>query len=263
MHAHIIDLRFPFASGPGYRPRADEAGSAADFAAVTEAAGIGRALLVQPSGYGTDNAAMLDAIAQSGGRWRGIAVVAPDVAESELDRLESGGVVGVRLNLVNSDALFGGPDGLRRLVRRVDVRGWLVQVQCPASQLPGILPALPSDRLVLDHFGYPDPAAGTEDPGFQSVLRLGQESRAFVKFSGAFRLSRAPFPWPDMAPLAAALLDAFGPERIVWGSDWPFVGTASPPSYAETLAALDTWVSDPAARRIVLAETPGRLLSGT
>src|SRR5215510_490246 len=101
-HAHLIDpKRFAFVDGAGYRPQAHETGTREAFAGVLDAHGVAHALLVQPSCYGTDNAAMLDGIARSRGRFKGIAVVAADDREPELAALAVAGVVGVRFNLVN------------------------------------------------------------------------------------------------------------------------------------------------------------------
>src|SRR5215470_1556602 len=103
-HAHVIDpQRFAFADGAGYRPQPHETGTREAFGAVLDAHGVTHALLVQPSCYGTDNAAMLDAMARSGGRFKGIAVVAPDIGERQLSALADRGVVGLRFNLVNYD----------------------------------------------------------------------------------------------------------------------------------------------------------------
>jgi predicted TIM-barrel fold metal-dependent hydrolase len=67
-HAHIIDpAQFPYTDGPGYKPRPDEVGDRRAFGETLATHGVTHALLVQPSCYGTDNAAMLDAMRASGG----------------------------------------------------------------------------------------------------------------------------------------------------------------------------------------------------
>ena len=73
-HVHVFDPnRFPYPDGPGYRPLPHESGTADDLAQILADGGLTHAVIVQPSGYGTDNAAVLDAIARSGGRHRGVA----------------------------------------------------------------------------------------------------------------------------------------------------------------------------------------------
>ncbi|MBV9522637.1 MAG: amidohydrolase family protein, partial [Alphaproteobacteria bacterium] len=137
-HAHIIDpARFPFSAGPGYKPRADETGTGEDFCAVLDAHGVAHALLVQPSGYGYDNSAMLDALARNPGRFKAIAVVDPQTPERDLEALAVRGAVGVRFNLVSYR-----PDALEmpeaeRFLARLKALGWFAQVFADDSQWLG------------------------------------------------------------------------------------------------------------------------------
>src|SRR6266540_2053339 len=99
-HTHVFDLRrFPYAADTFYRPAGQEIGTPAQLLRVMDAHGVRHALLVEPnSGYGEDNRCMLDAIARSGGRFKGVAVVRNDVTRSELAQLKSASVVGVAYN---------------------------------------------------------------------------------------------------------------------------------------------------------------------
>lgn len=110
----------------------------------------------------------------------------------------------------------------------------------------------------MDHCGCPDPQRGLEQPGFQAVLELGRSGQAAVKLSGPFRYSHQPWPHADCAPFVAALVEAFGLDACVWGSDWPFVRTGRRIDYGPTRALLDHWLPDPADRRRVLWDTPAR-----
>ena len=109
------------------------------------------------------------------------------------------------------------------------------------------------------HWGLPDPAAGTAQPGFRDLLGLADCRHVAVKLSGPFRFSRSGLPYADADAFAAAVLAAFGPERCVWGSDWPFVRMDHRVDYGPCRAALDRWLPDPAAQRQVLWDTPRRL----
>jgi len=261
-HVHVLEPdRFPYVEGAGYRPRPDEVGTLAALDAVLHAHGVGGALVVQPSGYGIDNACLLDAIGRSGGRFRGIAVIDWATPDRELGELERRGVVGVRLNLPRSGADLLARSGSRHFLARVAARGWLVQVYATADMWAGIEPVLRESRarVVVDHMGEPDPSRGLDHPGFQAVLRLGREAGAVVKLSAPYRVSRRPFPHEDVAPFVSALLDAFGPDRCVWGSDWPFLATPQAVDYRRMLEWLGTWVPDGAARDRVLRENPARL----
>jgi predicted TIM-barrel fold metal-dependent hydrolase len=109
-HAHIVDpARFPFVAGPGYKPRAEETGTREAYGATLDGLGAPHALLVQPSGYGLDNAAML-------GRFKAIAIVSPGASDRTLETLAEAGVVGVRFNLPSYDPqALGQPTAAIRL----------------------------------------------------------------------------------------------------------------------------------------------------
>ncbi len=259
-HAHIIDpARFPFADGPGYRPKPDEHGPREAYNAVLDRHGVTHALLVQPSAYGFDNSAMLDAIADRPGRFKGIAVIAADTTDAEMEKLTAAGVVGVRFNLVSYQ-----PDALSipdapRLLARLRERNWFAQIYAHDAQWPELAPLLRASgvAVLIDHFGVRDLSSGPGQPGFQAVLALGRDGSAVVKLSAPFRASTQG--GDDLAPYAEALLAAFGLDRCVWGSDWPFLDIPGKPVYADALAALQRWIPDAAGRDCVLYHTPARL----
>jgi len=139
-HAHIIDpARFPFADGPGYKPLAHEVGTAEAFCAVLDPHQVAHAVLVQPSGYGYDNRAVLDAMARHSGRFKAIAVLDPQTPEKELAALATLGVVGVRFNLLSyrSDGLAG--TTAERFLARLAELGWFAQVFADDAQWQVIL----------------------------------------------------------------------------------------------------------------------------
>lgn len=262
-HLHVLDpVRFPYDPAAPYIPAPHETAPAAALAAVLAAHGVTHALLVGPtSGYGRDNRCLLDALAQGGGRWRGIALAAPEATEAELSALAEAGVVGLRLDLAAHGP--GLAEQCRRagLFERMRARGWVIQVQADAHQIPDALSALRGARLplVFDHCGRPDPARGTDQPGFTQLLELGREGAAWVKISGAFRWGGGAWPHSAAEPFVAAILDAFTPARCVWGSDWPFLRAGARMDYGPELALLARWVPDAAACRAIQWETPARL----
>ncbi len=261
-HVHVFEpARFPYPDGPGYRPAPHESGTFDDLERVMADGGITHAVIVQPSGYGTDNAAVLDAIARSGGRHRGIAVVDPGIAEEALDSLTEGGIVGARVDL---PALI--PEGsvspeVRLFFGRLASRGWLLQVQCPPAALADRIPVLRDSGLpvVIDHLACADAGLGLDQPGLAEVLAFGRTGQATIKLSAPFRFSREAYPHGDVDRIVAALLDAFTPERAIWASDWPFIKLEKRPAYADVLALIDRWLPDPADRHTVLWETPATL----
>lgn len=261
-HAHIIAPHaFAYTNGPGYKPGPDETGKCEQFLDTLDAHAMSHALLVQPSCYGYDNACMLDAIARTRGRFKGIAVVAPQASEKEWERLKEHGVVGVRLNLMRTDAeALSRPDSSRFLAR-VKALDWFLQIYATGQFWCGIQRILLQSgvRLVIDHFGEPDPSQGLDQPGFQSVLALARESDAIVKLSAPYRTSAQPFPHPDADPYIAAVVDVCGLDRCVWGSDWPFINTTQEVEYGSLLHLLARWLPDPADRQRVLWHNPARL----
>lgn len=260
-HAHIIDpARFAFADRGGYRPRLDERGPREEFATVLDAHGMRHALLVQPSCYGTDNRAILDAIQWLPGRFKAIAVLDPGTPELELEALGGRGVVGVRFNLpFDPDVLFR-PTAAPFLAR-VKSLGWYVQVHGYDAHWVAAAPLLRRSgvNILIDHMGLQGVDGGIGQKGFEAVLELGREAGAVVKLSAPYRSSKRPPHYDDLDPFVAAILRAFGVERCVWGSDWPFLDTTRPPGYAEVLAPLARWLADARDRRTVLWGNPVRL----
>ena len=263
-HAHVIAPdTFPYADGPGYKPRPDETGDFDAYQRVLASHGISHALLVQPSCYGYDNACMLDAMGRSQGRCKGIAVVAPQATEKEMRWLNEKGVVGIRLNLMRSDPeALTRPDA-GRFLARVTERGWFTQIYATGELWCGVERILRRSRarIIIDHFGQPDPSRGVGQAEFQAVLALGRETDATVKLSAAFRASNQPYPHADVDPFVAAIVDAFGLDRCVWGSDWPFINTARQVEYGNLLTCLARWLPNPGDRDRVLWQNPARLFA--
>jgi len=261
-HAHIIDpQRFPYADGPGYRPLPYETGTREAFGAVLDANGVKHVLLVQPSAYGIDNRAMLDAMTRASRRYKAIAVVAPDITDAALSALGALGVVGVRFNLVSYDRDALAKAAAAGLLDRLKTAEMFAQIYAHDEQWPALATMLTRHgvKVLVDHFGVRDIGAGTTAPGFQAVLELGRQGNAAVKLSAPFRLATPPQGYAGLDPFAEALLAAFGVERCVWGSDWPFLGVENRIDYAGLPATLERWLPDPADRRRVLWANPVRL----
>jgi predicted TIM-barrel fold metal-dependent hydrolase len=261
-HAHIIDsARFPYVDGAGYRPRAHEQGTSGSYAEVLRNHGVTHAVLVQPSCYAFDNRAMLDAMARSEGRWKGIAVVPDNVDETTLGHLSRRGVVGARLNLGTFDPGFFERPAARTWLARMRDRGWLVQVYARSVDWPRIAPGLLDSGVivVIDHLGHPDLREPIEQPGFQAVLELGRRGLAYVKLAAPYRLSQVDPPHGDLMPFVRAAIESFGLDRCVFGSDWPFLNTSPKPTYAEQLAWLTDAVPQAPDRHRILVANPVRL----
>ena len=261
-HAHIIDpARFPFTGKKGYRPRPGEHGTREEFCAVLDRHGVSNGVLVQLSGYGSDNSANLDAMKAYPGRFKAIAVIDPDASDRTLERLAAAGVVGVRFNLVSYDLAGLSGSGAPRLLQRLKSLGWFAQIYADDAQWPDAAAVLKASgiRVLVDHFGVRDIAVGTRHAGFQAVLALGREGNATVKLSSLFRVSRMLEGFDDLDPFVDELLRAFGVDHCIWGSDWPFINVPRRPSYGDLLTPLSRWFPDSGDRARVLARNPRHL----
>ena len=273
-HMHVLGPfdRYPLAAERAYNvpPAPLEA-----HEAMKRQVGLERTVLVQASGHGFDNRAMLAALARLGPRGRAVAVVEPRTPAGELETMHRVGVRGARLNLVTLGSRHGGAHvqlvgDFERLLAPL---GWHLQVFADAATLLSLEPALArcSLNVVIDHMGLPDAAAGIGQPGFQAVLRLLAGKHVWVKLAGADRITRTSGRRRDAIPFIRALVDA-APERLVWGSDWPHIGFHSGRQVEGDAVlihrALDAGglldllieaVPEGASRRAILAGNPARL----
>jgi predicted TIM-barrel fold metal-dependent hydrolase len=261
-HAHVFcGGDYPFSPDTVYKPHPSQAGTPAKFRAVLDAHGLTHGLLVGAGPYGSDNRCMLDAIADSGGRFKGIALVKSDVSESELAALGGQGVVGVRINLMNHGMKPLVEPGADRLLARLKEMKWFVQIHCQKDELAEAAPILLKSgvRVVVDHFGRPDVRRGISQLGFQALLEFGRNGNAVIKLSGPFRSSVAGYPYRDVDPYVDAAIEAYKLENCIWGSDWPFVRMSERMDYGPAFACLSRWLPDPKDRQKVLWENPRRL----
>lgn len=257
-HAHVFRRDLPLT--PGYRHAPQHDAELPEFLAILDAHGVTHAVLTAPSFFGTDNSFLLAALRAAPDRLRGTVIVGDRVTQDELASMHRDGVVGVRFNMLRRDDL---PDlrsaPWRRVLGAMAEMGWHVEIYVEGPKLPTLLtPALETGvKVVVDHFGSPDPAQGLACPGFRALLAAVREGRAWVKLSAPYRLGGA-----DPRPYAHALLEA-GPQQLVWASDWPWTQNSAGMTYARCLRWLEEWVPDAAARARILGETPRALFRFT
>ena len=227
VHAHVCGPReqFPLVANRLYNP---PQAPLADYLHMLDTLGIERGVLVQPSVYGTDNRAMLEALALAPERLRAIAVLPFDVSADAISRLHALGVRGVRCNIVDlKDGKGMLPlDGLRTLAGTIARYGWHIEFLMHVNEFPDLdrqLGAMPVP-LVFGHLGYVPTQLGNT-AGFEALLRLAKAKRAWIKLTAPYRLTPEAFPYPSTFPAAQRLLDEV-PDRLMWGSDWPVVNLA-------------------------------------
>ena len=251
-HAHVIGT--DFTARRSYTP---PPAPATEYLRMLDATGMTYGVLIQVSVHGADNTLMLDVLRAHRERLRGVAVVAPDVADVELARLAAAGVVGLRLN-----TLSGGGFGFDRIDRYEAIcaeMGWHLQLLTNTRRLQEVAPRIArlGVPVVVDHLGDVDVTAGTGQPDWKRLVGLVRDG-IWMKLSGAFRLSAAAG-YADTVPFARELVGA-APDRCVWGSDWPQVGFfGRMPNVGELLDVLADWVPDRATRDAVLTGNAHRL----
>jgi predicted TIM-barrel fold metal-dependent hydrolase len=258
-HAHVFVRGLPLAAQRRHAPEYDA--TLDTYASYLQPNGLSHAVLVQPSFLGTDNRFFVDVMTRFPWRYRGVAVVEPSVGDPELDVLAQAAVVGIRLNLIGLPIPDLSRPEWRSLLAHVNALGWHVEVHREAADLPAVVGALLKHRctVVVDHFGRPSPELGADDPGFRYLPSVASTGRVWVKLSAAYRNVRDGDGAELGARLAAPLIAAFTPERLVWGSDWPHTQHRHYVDYDATRVALNDWVPDPAQRETILTRSPQTL----
>lgn len=258
MHIYGPEKLYPPAPDAPFPPVAG--GDIAAYLKARDVLGLSRAVVVQPSVYGFDNTATLDAMAVMGEDARGVAVVPPDVGDAELDRLTRLGIRGIRFFMIGGGAL--GWDDLDRLAARVAEHGWHVQMQMDGRLLherEAQLARLPG-TLVIDHNGKFLEPVETDHPGFRALLRLIEAGRTFVKTSGVYETSRDGAPdYGDVGRLARALIAA-APERCLFATNWPHPSKpGNPPDDAALIDLFRAWCGGDSVATRIMAENPAGL----
>ena len=230
-----------------------------DYLSMHDTVGFARGVIVQSGVHGTNNSVIVDAIAQSNGRLRGIALLREGVTDAELDALDKAGVRGFRANLVAKIGMQFG--SAKKLAARVARLGWHAQFLLDIENFPDfdrIAAEFPCE-MMIDHMGRPDPAKGVNAPGFQALIRALKSGRAWSKLSAPYRTSRQPIPYADLTPFAQALVAA-APDRLVFGTDWPHVMMEGEmPNTGTLVEQLALWVPDADTRQKILVDNPARL----
>ncbi len=256
-HCHVFGPggRFPYAPGRRYTP---EDAPKEMLRALHDHLGVARAVIVQASCHGSDNAAMLDCIASDPARYRGVAIVDDSFTDQDFDRLDAGGVRGVRFNFVKH--LGGAPDmGLfARAIDRIKGRGWHVVLHLDA---PSIIPLSDTMRrlplpFVIDHMGRVPGKDGVDQPPLKALLDLAKLENCWIKVCGAERISLPPY--AEAVPIAQAIVAA-APARVLWGTDFPHPNATHAADEADLVDLVPRYAPDAATQKSLLVDNPARL----
>lgn len=230
-----------------------------EYLKMLDVLGIARGVLVQPSVYGTDNRAMLEALVAHPARLRGVAVVPFDVTLEEVHKLHASGIRGVRCNIVDLQTGKGQlpMDGLKLLVSKIKTLGWHIEFLMHVNEFPDLdsqLQDLDVD-LVFGHLGYVPTQTGASK-GFEALLRMAKNDKAWIKLTAPYRLTLEAMPYGSVHPVAQRLI-AEVPQRLIWGSDWPHVFIKSAmPNDGDLYNLLWDWVRDESLLHKILVDNP-------
>ncbi|UUQ66822.1 amidohydrolase family protein [Pseudomonas fuscovaginae UPB0736] len=259
-HAHVFERGLGLAAVRRYAPDYDA--TLADYLTRLEENGLSHGVLVQPSFLGTDNSYLLAALQQAPQRLRGVVVVERDIAFDALQRMDALGVAGVRLNLMSQPLPDFAESTWQRFFQDLRQLDWHVELHLPLEDLPGLVQPLLAMgcKVVVDHFGRPDARLGAEQPAFARLLELGESGRLWIKVSGIYRLGGAPEQNLHFAEKALSLmLQSLGPDRLLWGSDWPHTQHEQEVSFASEFERLRRLACAPPLRQHLLCDTAAQL----
>ena len=245
-HAHVFTADMPLRDKPRHAPTYDF--TVEDYLKVLDAHRVGFAVLAAASPWLDYNDYLIDCV-KAHPRLRGTVILEPTVERYVMQAMDRDGIVGVRLHMIGLDSM---PDittfEYRRTFRRIADLGWHIHLHADGASLPDLLPLLEKTgaTLVIDHLGRPDPEGGINSDGFKAMVRSVEKGNTWVKASGSHRLGAE-----KSASYLNELIRLTGPDKLVWGSDCPFVGGESA-TYQSTIDWFLDAVIDPAARAKIL-----------
>lgn len=231
-----------------------------DYVRMLGVLGAQRAVLVQPSVYGSDNALIADALRSGRFPMRAVAVVDPDIGDAELHAMQRLGFRGVRVNTASATP------GLQlhhvpALIERIRPLGWHLQFFVDFERQPDLAEHLArlDIPIVIDHFGKVRASGGADSPAARAFLQLLAQPHCWAKLMGPYFVS-LDFPQHrDVDALAHAMV-ATAPDRLVWGTDWPHPSARGQmPNDGDLVDLLARWVPDEVTRHRILVDNPARL----
>jgi len=260
-HCHVFgpgDV-FPYAPTRTYTP---PDAPKEHLASLHGKLGIDRAVIVQASCHGTDNAAMLDAIASSDGHYLGVCNASDTFTGADFVKLHEAGIRGVRFNFVKH--LGGAPDleKMWKIVRNVEDLPWHVELHFDAKDLvefEHVIDEIPLP-VVIDHMGRVPVADGVGQAPFQALLaKFADHDSLWVRIPGSERISESGPPFTDAVPFAAALIEVAA-DRVLWGTDWPHPNISRfMPNDGDLVDLIPVMMPDDKTRQLVLVDNPQRL----
>jgi predicted TIM-barrel fold metal-dependent hydrolase len=259
-HAHVFSRDLQLTSARRYTPDYDA--TLALYLANLARHGLSHGVLVQPSFLGTDNSYLLAALAQAPEQLRGVVVVARDISRAELQAMATQGVTGIRLNLMGKPLPDFTEPEWQVLFGHIAELDWHIELHRQVEDLPQLVRALLpfGCKIVVDHFGRPDARLGVNQPGFIELLDLGTTGQLWMKVSAIYRLAGDARQNLEFACSVLPLLEqSLGPQRLVWGSDWPHTQHERDVGYGAVMEQLRALGCSESLRQAMLVDSPAQL----
>lgn len=213
-------------------------------------AGVGGALIVQPSNFMYDHSYVLSVMNGFGHRFKGMALMNPTLETSQgisyLKDRKSEGFVGVRFNpLLWPDGECMSDQKGTALYATAGELGMPVGFMCfkglplHFSDIVKLLKSSPSTKAVIDHWGFFVQDTKVDDDSWEQLLSLASYPQVYIKISALFRNTLKEWPYEDLDERLLELKTAFGAERLMWGTDYPYVQQQC--GYQRALSAFSEW----------------------
>jgi predicted TIM-barrel fold metal-dependent hydrolase len=225
--------------------------------------GIERGVIVQPTAYGTDHSALIDALSTAGNGYRGCGRVDGSVNDDQLAEMHAAGIRGARFNFhPKLTASRLDPDEIRRAINRVTELGWYFKLQLvdmDPDEVTSLFDGVDAD-IIVDHMGPLQYDHGLADPRFQKMLELLDRGNWWMMLSNGDKRAEAEgHPWDDAVAYAHEYIQR-APERMLWASDWPHPLRPVPvPNDGELLDLFARYAPDEATRRQILVTNPAKV----
>lgn len=237
-NTHIFSAdtsRYPFHSKAVYTPDASrlEADPLGVYIRRMETEGIDRAVLVHPEPYGDDHRLVLDCLKRDPARFKGTCLFYPkdpDAPQKLADLVaEQPGIIATRFHAHRGKTMYldsFAEKGVRTLWEKAVELGLFVELHIGpdyGAQVRDVLREMPETRVLIDHLAEPHKGSAVE---FADVLDLAQFDHVYMKLSGLNHFAKDAPLYESAKPFTRIVADAFGPDRLVWGSGTPKIADA-------------------------------------
>ncbi len=258
-HAHIFGPlhQYPMKAETHFIPHLNPL---EDYIKMLKKIGCERAVLVQPSVYGTNNLLIEEALQSRLFELRAVAVVNSDISDQELFRLHDLGFRGIRVNTASATSGLTLEDA-RVLAPRLKEMNWHLQFFVNVRNQPEIIDELVRlpIPIVIDHYGCVDASLGKDSEGYHALMRLFSYDHVWAKLSANY-FSSADFPLHRDVALIAQQMMKIMPDRLVWGTDWPHVSAKNMLANDGHLAnLLIDWTESETLMQKILVKNPAQL----